>query len=474
MLRRGRIGAIGVAVAAASWLAVPAPVAQAATPTMATSVASVAVGGTVDVTVTECPSQADSQRPAVWLITGSGPSAVRAASGIRTSEGVYRITVPGWVDPADPAVIAGSCEFLQYSTASGTWWEDRFAYPDVAIDVTAGSGPSIVATLSRTVAAGGQAITVEGSGCAPGDDVSIELRPGTDLAMRTDTREVFRGRTGQAVTAAGDGTFSGTVVLNDAGDFFREGEPGAGRPLSEGSYWVRVTCGTGGDGSDLQPLAEARPTAVQVQGSFPSDSVTGSLSATNVQRYVVRGEGCGNGQRVTLALAPTLGYGDALVETFSATPAADGSWSFLLPMGVDDFAASGFISCGDPTGSGFQYTYRIFQSRATDVVVTDTDPDVVGVGRSFEVRVSGTCDGALGAVVYDDQGSVLDRSASVTDLGLGAAASLQLTAPSSPGAFNLAATCSGRAGEPVQLPVVASDPGPTPAVPIPGSASYTG
>ncbi len=439
--------------------------------------AAVAVGGTVDVTVTECPTITDEQRPAVWLITGSGASAVRAASGIRTSEGVYRMTVPGWVDPADPAVIAGSCERMQFSTVSGVWWDDRFAYPDVAVDVTPGSGPSVVATLNRTVAAGGQVIAVEGSGCAPGDDVSIELRPGTDLAMRTDTREVFRGRSEQAVTAAGDGTFSGTIVLNDAGDFFREGEQGAGRPLPEGPYWVRITCGTGGDGSDLQPLAEARPTAVEVQGSFPSDSVTGSLSTTNVQRYVVDGEGCTGGQRVTLELAPNLGYGDELVETFSSTPAADGSWSFLLPLGVDDFAASGFISCGDPAGEGFQYTYRTFQSRATDVVVTDTDPDSGRVGQSIEVRVSGSCSHQLGAVLYDDEGTVLGpvgpggcgwQRPRVRSIGHPHRA---LVAGRVQPGRHLRRARRG-AGGPVRDGVrPRSEP---PATPIPGSASYTG
>lgn len=474
-MRRMRQRATLVAVAASiCWLVAPVPGAQAATPTMAASAGSVAVGGTVDVTVTECPSVRDDQRPAVWLITGSGASAVRAASGIRISEGVYRITVPGWVDPADPAVIAGSCEKLQFSTVSGIWWTDRFAYADVAVDVTAGSGPSVVTALSRTVAAGGQAITIQGSGCTPGDDVAIELRPGTDLAMRTDTRTVSQGYRLPDVVAGSDGRFSGIVVLNDFGYAFDEGLPGNAGPLPEGAYWVRVTCGVGGEGSDLQPVAEARPTAVRVQGSYPSDAVVGSLSTTNVLRYVVRGEGCGAGKRVILELAPNAGYGDGLVETFSATPAADGSWSFAFPIGVDDFAASGTITCGDPTGSGFQYTYRIFRSRATDVVVTDTDPDVVGVGQPFEVRVSGTCSGALGAVVYDERGAVLARSASVTGVGLGAAASLQLTAPATPGGYSLSATCDGRAGVPVELPVVVSDPGPLPATPIPGDASYTG
>lgn len=333
-----------------------APVASAADPELVPSAASVAVGATVDVTASDCPSIELEQRPEVFLVVGSGADAVRAATGAKVAEGTYRITVPGWVDPDEPAVVAGTCDVGWFSTVTGQDWNAQFTYPDVAIDVTPGSGPGATATADRTSADSGQVLVLTGEGCTPGAGVQVELRPGVDLPLRSDVDDVLTGPISTSSVVGADGTFSARVHLVEHNWFDIDTQP-----LDTGAWWLRVSCGWAGIAWDIQPEREARPIPIEITGQRAVASITGARSATDPDRFEIRGEGCAAGTEVTADLTQDARQGDGPgpVDAPPVAAGADGRW--VLPVAVPaDLRTTllGEVRCGDPTTEGFSYGYR--------------------------------------------------------------------------------------------------------------------
>lgn len=482
-MRSTKIVAVVALAAGALWAS--AGSAGAVAPSMVVSSPTVAVGGTVDVTVDQCdPVLPDGTGdpdnfPHVFLVTGSGAAAVRAAIGERLTATTFRITVPGWVDPADPAVIAGGCDQHYFGHSYGLHWQRQFSYPDVAIDVTPAGGPVPYPsfTLSRTTAQAGQAVQVDGQGCGAGQPVSVLLEPGTDLAWRDGPPTGFRyddGRwSGSAPTAGADGTFTASFVLNTTGSPYEPGVPGDAGPLPEGPYVVRVGCGPDSDYHGITPSPEAPPATLQITGTNPSGSSRVGPSAEVVHQTVMTGDGCDGGREVMVSYAddaydPSSGGGFGPVQ-----PAADGSWSTPVEM-PEDLNRYFTADCGDPLGTGFRYVLaRSFAPASSDLEVTTVTPSTVAAGADFVAVVVGRCPADIDAVVYDAKGTVVATSSAIAGNGAENTYRFNLTAPATPDGYHVAGRCDVAAGPGVALTVVAIGDA-VPATPIPGSAGYTG
>lgn len=473
--------AVAVAVLVAGGATLAGPVAAAA-PTLTISSPSVAVGGTVEVTVTGCDTQepdggADPDVfPQVFLVSGTGADAVRAGLGVRTATNTYRITVPGWVDPAQPAVVAGGCDEHYWGHAPGKHWRRTFSYPDVPIDVTAGSpAPSPTFSVQRSEFSGGQVVEIAGSGCAPGDDTSVDLDPGTDLAWRNGPTEGFdpvitSGRAGA------DGTFAATIVLNVQGNVYEPGLPNDGSgPLPEGPYVVRAGCGDQGQFGGIAPL-DARPQIITITATTASGSMRVAPAPDHLGQLAVTGAGCAGGRRVALSrLDRPFGH---QVGSGTVTPDADGTWTFPMAFQPEDGSVRPpyvQADCGDPAASGFRYAPRTTIRLVPQVEVASLEPSQVAGGSDFVAVVAGRCQGDVDAVIADASGAVMATSAPIAGNGFENTYRLNLTAPAAAGDYLVAARCEGWDATPIDLAVAAAPSGEAvAATPVPGSANYTG
>ena len=477
-----------VATLAVGCLWVGAPAALAAAPSMTASSATVAVGGSVDVTVDQCETEeptggADPDSfPQVFLVTGSGPDAVRAAIGVRLAANQYRTTVPGWVDPADPAVIAGACDQHFYGHAPGKHWQRKFSYPDVAIDVTPAGGPVAHPTFStqRSTFEAGQAVEIQGEGCTPGETATVDLDPGTDLAWRNGPKTYFDYHGphndvfihGSSPVVRGDGTFTASVVFNSVGDLYEAGYPGNGSgPLPEGPYALRVGCGDAGSDLPITPVLSARPIVVEVVGTNPSGSMSVDPSSTFVRAAAVTGAGCDRGRSVSLRwIGKDEGSTD---ETADVAPTTDGTWSFRW----DDLERVPlfFADCGDPAATGFRYSFRTAYAGAltSTLEVSEVRPAAVSAGSDLVAEVRGRCGRDVTAAIADGDGRIVASSSAIAAT-MEEAYELDLTAPDAPGAYEVVGLRGGAAGGGERLMVVAADGTAFPATPISGDPTFTG
>lgn len=451
--------------------------------TLTPSATTVAVGGSIEVAMDGCTDAAiggsDTADPRAFLVVGTGASAVRAAIGEFVATDRYRLTVPGWVDPDEPAVVAGACDGVFFSHAPGRNVRRRFSFPDVAVDVTPAPAPVPYPTFSlqRTTFRSGQAVQITGSGCEPGDEVLVDLDPGTDLAWREGPTTSF----GAVVPEVGDraradGSFETRVVLNARGSDYQPGGPRVGGPLPVGPYVLRVGCGTPRP-EPSGPQPEARPTTFAITGTNPTDAVQVELSDDVVRSLALSGEGCPDGRPVAITWRSDYWEGDTVGST-STDPAPDGTWSATLDAPATREIRYLFATCGDPAGDGFAYVVRAFGGAATsDLVVDDLAPaDEVPAGSDIAVQVSGRCDGAVDAVVYrPSDGQVLAASGAIRGYGGQQTHRLDLTVPTAAGDYQVAGRCRRAAGDGVPLRVTkVADGSATPAIPVSGTASYAG
>ncbi len=356
------------------------PSAVAAPNALNVSAGSVAVGSTITATPSGCPRSADGSgtfvQPEIELIAGSGPSARLAAVGVGASDGSYELSVPGWVDPAQPAVVAGRCAVTTVAADGTQSFTTRLTYADVAVDITPGPAytPAPTITLDRSTAAAGQIITVAATGCEPNSLIQAILLDGSDLSGRGSQRFVVTGTT-DGFTPSPSGSANLELELNipplpvgvpaargahaAAPTRAVERQPDGG-PLPEGSYIALVAC-RGPKG----PLFIAEPKPVQVVGTNPTDSLVVEPSADGVTA-VVSGHGCTGGRRVTLttkvsafSAGPSDGVSEPEVTTSAVTPGPDGSWSHTLDLpAADSFSGLVAADCGDPHADGFRYVGR--------------------------------------------------------------------------------------------------------------------
>lgn len=447
---------------------------------------SVAVGGTFSVTAGGCPQKAIErpdgytiQQAQLVLVVGSGASERLAAFGEGLGGTRVRFRVPGWVDPNQAAVVAGSCVTTEIQfdeqTGGSTTSTTTFAYADAPIDITPGTavpaGPVI--TVDRSTAAAGQFITVHGTGCQGADEAEVVLLEGGDLSGRSQI--AFAAGSGGTVEA--DGSFTVQVALN--GRTVVDGDLMLG-PLAEGPYVLIAACAFGVE-SDNSVYLASEPTLVTVDGTNP----TGAFDLRVVDGTVeAMGSGCPSGTTVTVSFVGstfdgggfeefdrrrvkgmalrslrdlphlTTGPDGEIDETVTTTAGADGTWSVSSPAPDGDFDLQGIATCGDPAADGFlyvpRYTYR--SSPSAELYVDRTSPTSSPTGGTVLIQVGGVCDGEAQVALVDLEGNVLDESdpIALNDYGLAAG---RVTAPDQPGTYYAVGMCDGGLGYGNRYPV---------------------
>ena len=459
----------------------------------------VAVGATFSVTANGCPRSEEEgdtsyryQQAELILITGSGAGERVAAFGRAVDDQRYRFLVPGWVDPDEPAVVAGRCVRTTYTYGPGVdeeTTETLFTFADAAIDITANPSapPGPTFSLSTPTAAGGQVVTVTGSGCSPGGYVQAVVAVGGDLS----------GRTLQEFTAYGggmtgpDGSFEFELALNRYG-FGPGGEDGAG-PLDPGPHVVLAAC----DASQAETLF-AEPQPLTVDGQFPSDQVDVVADGGDV---TVSGSGCLPGETVSVAftgyayendpftvfeerararaqrqvlptdrLAPTP---DGEVDEVATTVAeADGSWTLTTPAPATSYELTVIATCGDPTTTGFRYVERyVYATGYADLYVQRVSPTSSPTGGPVTVHVAGECEGALTVDLVTRDGTTI-ASSSPGALGTYHLGAVDVTAPDRAGTYGLRPRCDDEPAFPERYevfePTQLAPEGPLPTEPTDG------
>lgn len=440
----------------------------------------VAVGATFSASANGCPvveEETDTsfryQRPELRLLVGSGPSQRLAAFGALAGGVRVRFTLPGWVDPAEPASIVGACTSSTYSE-EGTTSEVLFTYSPVAIDIVAGT-PEATGPLqapSRTTAAGGQVIRIEVTGCEGAEVASSVLVVGSDLTLGQAGLELATIEQAELV--------GGSATIDLALNGLPEGESDAIGPLPEGTYTLVTECISYDTETEDSRFTTSAPLLITVAGT----NASGSLAVDVVDdELVVRGEGCTGGRTVTvsvdaetfegepvgtdgieaqraLAHRDLAGFARAIEPERSGeqlvtgdtevVPEADGTWELRLPITEDDAFARVGASCGDPLADGFSYGRRFVQLVSyVDVYVDRVSPTSSPTGGPVTVQLVGYCEeGDAQALLLDletDDVVAASEPIAVDELLPRPA---ELTAPDEPGAYVLATTCGdSRPGE---------------------------
>jgi len=440
---------VAAAALAATCLVATVETASAA-PVLTPSATSVAVGGTLSATATGCvdPQGERFRYLEYTLITGTGAGA--RAAGFGNWDGGYRsaVIVPGWVDPDEPAVLAGRCVEERYDPQ-----RDDVAlvavvtYPDVAIDLTPATGATTTPVLvpSRTTAAVGQDVAVRVEGCAPGALAVAALIRGDDLTLRGDLTWV----TETAVA----GTDEVRLALNGAW----------GVTPATGAHVLLGGC-LDGDGERLV-LAEPQP--FTVSGTNP----IGDISVDDTQRGVVHlaGGGCLAGP-VSVTVTgyayddadllrsarrtarrsfgrEAIGLDGEFTETLTAQPDGTGAWKLDWTTPPGTYEAYIETTCGDPAGTGFRYEDRwAFGSLYLDLWVERVSPTSAPVGTPVTVHAYGDCAGDA-AVRFRTRAGAILATAPARQVAPGAYTGT-LPAPATAGTHVLDVACGDGAGYP--------------------------
>ncbi|HWJ61333.1 MAG TPA: hypothetical protein VNS19_05135 [Acidimicrobiales bacterium] len=365
-----------------------------------------APGDVIDVSSASCapindPSVDSERFVRVLLISGTGSEQVLAGMG--SGLGAASLLVPDWVDPAEPAVIEASCVTGTFSFDG--YEETAEAYDPVAFDVLPGAGaPTQTSGLSRSEVLVGQSLLASGTGCSATDDFGgVDLSAGDDLS----------GRSFDDTVAFGDGmveggSFDARVDLIDRSwsvgwsSSGPDGRPfdieaeGSHTEIAAGTYTAFSYCGSYDDATDTELYLVLPPQLVEITGDAPIDDLAVDVEAGTPNATVVGGsctsdsaEGEIEGydliaaqqewdrlevapERAPSPLRPgteaagAAGTGTASSETarlvghedyvpFSATPAADGSWSTQETADFEVGVLFANATCGDPLADGFFY-----------------------------------------------------------------------------------------------------------------------
>ena len=335
----------------------------------------------------------------VAFITGIAPNEQLAGIG-QGFDGAATVTVPDWVDPAEPAVIEATC--FQYGVEDGT--EESLDYDPVAFDVEPGVGvPVQVRTFSRTELLAGQAFSITGScGTGASDQVAQAIVvSGTDQSGREIEDLVGEGY----VETESDGSFDIPVVVSDAFvgievGAFEDGPESVSTyeepiTITPGDYTVYTYCS-----GDNDSLVFLEPSALTITGVAPTEGVdlTNEENTRNVTIAGACAQGDVSGWLEGISLedlggefdAPTGpdarsaraqllgpdGADQALIRRsalthqgagsaralsdedftdFGVSPDADGAWGFSDATSFDQGLVIGFATCGDPFADGYVY-----------------------------------------------------------------------------------------------------------------------
>ncbi len=477
-----------LAAAAAGLTAIAGPV-NAAAPVLTPSATSVGRGGTITVSASGCVSPPNPPSSDVYtfryadisLITQT-PDGEILASGFTRSRNGSQVTasVPGWVDPADPAVLTGACR--EYVEGPDDFTETVvFSYPDVPIDITAGSdfAPNPAFTLNRTTVGGGQVLVVTGSGCSVGDGASVAVFEGSDRSGR-NTLVFVAGADTEVVSPS----FDLEVPLVDDGNF-SDGPGGntGGGPLPEGPYTVLMACIHGGDTESYWfDLAKAQN--ISVVGQFPSGQI--SLTQADDDSLLLSGSGCTGGQVVT-ATFTGYAYGDLgkvvgaaapegrngrsspfgrvlpradgeFEQTVQATPDAAGDWSLTWTPPDSGYELRVATDCGNPTTDGFRYVHQDwFEDFWANLYIDRVSPTTAPAGAEVTVYAQGECEGGGSTVLLNADQEVVSEGSLVgpNDYAMFTGT---VTAPATPGNYFLSVGCGDKKGYPKPFVVFAANP----------------
>lgn len=432
------------------------------------SAASVAVGGTLSVQASGCDAEVEdehsyrSQQAQLSLVTGTGDTqrAISFAGGAGGAAGV-QFTIPGWVDPDEPAELRGVCIEYRYHFDSYHQEEvELFAYPTVPIDITPADDDPRLPTvfLDRSTAAGGQVIVAHVSGCRPGEYVGAALAADTDLALSGTPRFVAS----TDAPAADAASTRLEIPLVDQTD---------GGPLAEGDYVLLAVCYSWlTEGESTSWMAE--PSWVYVRGT----TLVGSMAIENGATpgtLVITGDRCTDDVEIRLAgyeQGPTY---DPIAETLTVTPEADGTWSVTWVAPGLAFQVMVTADCGDPTADGYRYPQTSWWDDGySDQWIGRISPTSSPVGGPVDIHVQGGCSSDDAVVqILGAAGEVL-AEAPVEASALPDQGRARLTAPSDPGDYTAQALCGGRPGYPDTLevfaPAVVSATAPLPPGPTTG------
>lgn len=379
------------------------------------SATSGAPGTVVSASSASCGSDPDGEIERylrIQLISGTAPNERLAGIGTGLFGDPAVITVPDWVDDAEPAIIEAEC--LSYS-----WYDDDVtaeAYDPVPFDIDPGVGPATqTRTVSRTRLRAGQALSVSAVGCTGGEYGGVAVFPGDDLSGRTFDQPVTEGN-----AEIQDGAFEAEAYFNNAGTSWSASSTDDGPSIIEelteipngmapGPYALVPFCG--GDGG-ISLVYE--PISVDVTGTAPTDdldltspkgsravsfagrSCTATVSAglfpIELDSTYGGSSGGGSGGRTRLGDAPGARLRSPFTRSAQpwrdpasrrsasmsmarllddddlsfrdVTPDADGVWTTDDAVSFDHGLVYGFAMCGDALGDGFVYDPQIVEVQA--------------------------------------------------------------------------------------------------------------
>lgn len=496
-------------VAAASLPLVASTPATAATAKVTPTTTTVRAGEALGYKVTGCPYRETEDGSTytytsarVVLVHGTGAAERLAGLGI-SDDTTGRMDTPGWLDPSVPTVIGGACERITYDDDRYVGTEVIATFPDVPITVTAAaagaSSPRF--TLSRSTVASGQALTVNGSGCASGEFAQASAFAGTDLSGRTLDDPAFS----DYAEVAANGTFA--VRLGTAGSttvFSGEGDWPAATP---GPYVVVVLClGFVDDGENVY-VHVAAPAPITVSGTTATDDIHVTNDPTGLQ---IAGGGCTPpGTTVTVRIDGNTydsGYEDAhaaptalsrlvgpkmaraitrdsddggdgsdsgnVHEVLTAVSGADGSWSLDWPLTSSGYQLVVAAECGDALADGFAYRQiQVFEDPFADIWIDRTSPTSAPTGSEVVVHGYAGCTDDPTFVLSDADGSTVVTKAVDVDPEMSTWRTT-FTAPTTPGAYLVGANCGAKSGDrngfEVFTPTTLANTAPLPAEPTTG------
>jgi len=344
------------------------------------------------------------------LVVGAPGHEQLAAVQSQGADGEAELTIPDWVDDAQPAEVRSQC-FTTVSTGE----EITEELDPATFDITPGTGPSVeTRSFSRTTLSVGQAFTVASDGCdlPSAEFAGVDLVRGSDLSgSNTD------------VVASGESDVTGTsftvdtlvaddeavVFTADDGSVHVEEQPGDLRP---GTYTAFPYCGSDSTGRVLS----FEPQLIHVTNTAPVGSVDLTVGP-GPRQVTFAGSGCTEGP-VTIELLsfnahdlaapsdesttdappgtdpvlgpdptsndPAVGSEQLMADASAAAdqeasaapaapptfdpdgflvaqlqPAADGSWSGTAAVPSDSVAVVGYAACGDPLAEGFVYAAQV-------------------------------------------------------------------------------------------------------------------
>ena len=439
MRRRSRLVVLTVIAGLALPVAINTSVASAVDQDLQVSAASGSAGDQIVVTSASCVSD-ESDGLAMFLsarlISGTAPDEVLAGAGSGFTDHDATLTVPDWIDPAQPAVIEATCISLDITTDQPV--EVDTPYTPVPFDVTPSVDPAVQdRTFSRTSLLAGQGFSVEGTGCTLPNATfaAVDIGAGADLSGRDVTEFVAGG--GGEVNA--DDSFEAlTAMLNGGYGFGVSGGTGQTprvdgvdeepTDIPAGTYTAIPYCA-----NDDGDLLVYRPNLIEVTGNAPfgdsdltvapnSRAVTmaggsctvGSVdfevdatsaadllddsgftdqgteiptdAARNVIRRqapaatpagVLRGGGHRSFARHDRALLRTNHRSARTTESgegFGGTldPDAQGAWTAGDDVAFDNGIVEGSAVCGDPLADGFFYDSQVAEVSVTPPPTTTT------------------------------------------------------------------------------------------------------